>query len=224
MSIKWKRIKNISKQHYNSLFQEEKYEVSQDATKKSKLEKAYETALKTRELEINLYWERTKYFWAFITTIYVAYFNVLVQLYDKKHGSFPLVLLSLLGFLFSVLWLFTSKASKHWQQNWENHIDLLEDKITGPLFKIYEANISFSVTKINIVMGWIVSTLAGGLFVFELVEFCRNLFYISKIFIFIFSVLATLIGLIALYFTVIGNADSFGEIHFDRKIYDGESL
>lgn len=222
MSIKWQRIKNISRQQYNSLFKEDKDE--QNKTEKSKLEKAYETALKTRELEINLYWERTKYFWAFITTIYVAYFNVLVQLYNKAHGSLPLVLLSLLGFLFSVLWLFTSKASKHWQQNWENHIDLLEDKITGPLFKIYEANSSFSVTKINIVMGWIVSTLAGGLFVFELIKFCKNLAVLPKIFVYICSIFILIMGLIVICTVTKGNSKNADEIKFDLKLYDGESL
>ena len=28
-----------------------------------------------------------------------------------------------------------NRGSKYWQENWENHIELLEDKITGPLYK-----------------------------------------------------------------------------------------
>jgi hypothetical protein len=28
-----------------------------------------------------------------------------------------------------------NKGSKFWQENWENHVELLEDKIFGPLYK-----------------------------------------------------------------------------------------
>lgn len=224
MNIKWYRKNNISKDEYDSFFQETKPFLQEEKNcKKSKLEKAYNSALKTRELEINLYWERTKYFWAFITTIYIAYFNVLVQIYDKEHGSIVLAILSFLGFFFSSLWLFTSKASKHWQENWENHIDLLEDKITGPLFKIYKLNSSFSVSKINIVVGWVVSTFAFGLYVFDLAEFCKTLVFISPIFMFICLILLTILGFVVTYFIVKGNAENSGKIEFDLKIYNEES-
>ena len=47
----------------------------------SRIKAAYEQATKTREFEIKLYWERAKYFWAFIISIYVAYYNVLVSIH-----------------------------------------------------------------------------------------------------------------------------------------------
>ncbi|MGH8568044.1 MAG: hypothetical protein ACREXU_08475, partial [Gammaproteobacteria bacterium] len=28
-----------------------------------------------------------------------------------------------------------NRGSKFWQENWENHVDLLEDQIMGPLYK-----------------------------------------------------------------------------------------
>ena len=48
---------------YGKVFKNSEYE---------KIKKAYDTVVRTREFEINLYWDRTKYFWAFITTIYVT--------------------------------------------------------------------------------------------------------------------------------------------------------
>ena len=28
-----------------------------------------------------------------------------------------------------------NRGSKHWQENWENHVDMLEDEMVGPLYK-----------------------------------------------------------------------------------------
>lgn len=67
---------------------------------KSRWEKAYERACDTRKFEIELYWKRATYFWAFITTIYVAYYHVLVYVYDKEYDHFPLLILSGLGLFF----------------------------------------------------------------------------------------------------------------------------
>lgn len=140
---------------------------------KTKWEMAYERACRNREFEIELYWKRTAYFWAFITTIYVAYYNVLKNIYCGEFWHFPLLVLSGLGLFFAVAWVLTSKGSRHWQENWENHVSLLEDKVTGPLFKIFEPN-SFSVSKVNLMAGYVVATCAGGLFVFQVVSFCRH--------------------------------------------------
>ena len=41
-----------------------------------------------------------------------------------------------MGFVFSFAWFCANRGSKRWQENWENHVDLLEDEITGPLYKI----------------------------------------------------------------------------------------
>ena len=103
----------------------------------SRIKAAYEQATKTREFEIKLYWERAKYFWAFIISIYVAYYNVLV-----------------------------SKGSKQWLENWEHHIYLLEDYVTGPLFKTHKID-TCSVSKVNLYAGYIVEFCAALLFYYE---------------------------------------------------------
>ena len=40
-----------------------------------------------------------------------------------------------IGFVFTFAWHLANRGSKYWQENWENHLDLLEDKVTGPLYK-----------------------------------------------------------------------------------------
>lgn len=220
MGISWNREKNISKEEYDGLF---KGSSSADG---EKIKKAYEQAARTREFEIGLYWKRAGYFWAFIVSIYTAFFSVQKEFYFTKdkgleHGALALLVLSALGFFFCVAWLLSNYASKHWQDNWENHMDLLEDGVTGPLYKIYSAGKSFSVSKINIAAGWVVSICSGGLFLFETVEFCKRLRSMPRSHTFIALVVLAACGFALFCLSTRGNADDLGEIKFDRKVYDG---
>lgn len=234
MSIPWRREKILSKNDYYGCFknnakkQNASVSVDENGTDKqnshdcneikSKIEKAYKEASEVRKFEIELYWERTKYFWAFITTIYVAYYNVFLNIYDQTNGKLPLLVLAALGFIFSVAWALANHGSKHWQENWENHIDLLEDVVTGPLHKIYKSN-SFSVSKINQFLSYIVSACALGLLIFEIVEFCKNLTFIPKILFYGILVLFAVVGVMTFVFSTKGNSDNKGNISFDRKFY-----
>jgi hypothetical protein len=108
-------------------------------TKKNgkKQEMALEKALDIRKFEIDLYWRRTAYFSAFITLAFGGYFEILKTPPDKI-GFLKddlLLAVSALGFILSVCWFFVNKASKHWQENWEHHVYLLEDEVMGPLYK-----------------------------------------------------------------------------------------
>jgi hypothetical protein len=71
-----------------------------------------------------------------------------------------------------VTWYFVNRASKFWQENWENHVNLLEGEVIGPLYEtvLGDADISFwklngpypfSVSKLN----QILSLFVLGLFV-----------------------------------------------------------
>ncbi len=123
-----------------------------------KKEKAFEKAHDIRKFEIELYWKRTTYFWAFIAASFAGYFAILTS----KSISFQeqyLFLIESIGFVFSLGWFFVNRASKHWQLNWEKVIDSLEDDITGPLMKNHINNHNsfwsltlsyrFSVSRIN---------------------------------------------------------------------------
>src|SRR5712691_902616 len=83
-----------------------------------------------RKFEIELYWKRATYFWTFIAAAFAGYFAL------QKEGEFASVyVVTCLGFLFSLGWYFVNRGSGSWQRNWENHVDLLEDAVTGPLYK-----------------------------------------------------------------------------------------
>ena len=103
------------------------------------LEKALEQAYEIRKFEIELYWKRATYFWTFIGAAFVGYaafFNANSNVMPPNpKREFILVLIACIGFVFSVAWHCVNKGSKFWQENWENHVELLEDKVFGPLYK-----------------------------------------------------------------------------------------
>ncbi|MBN3754481.1 hypothetical protein G3N95_16145 [Paraburkholderia sp. Tr-20389] len=101
---------------------------------KEKLKASLEHALDIRKFEIELYWKRATYFWTLIAAAFAGYFIILnaQNLDDKKFLAF---IVACIGFLFTFAWFQVNRGSKKWQENWENHVDILEDKVTGPLYK-----------------------------------------------------------------------------------------
>lgn len=147
----------------------------QTGDKDSKLLKAaFEQVSDIRKFEIELYWKRATYFWALIAVAFAGYFSILASEHipNKFFLSF---IVSCIGLVFTFAWFIASRGSKYWQENWENHLDLLEDKITGPLYKtllerpqhenimdkLITGPLSTSVSKVNqwvsifIVFTWI---------------------------------------------------------------------
>ena len=107
------------------------YVASFDGTKR---EEAFKHALDIRKFEIDLYWKRAAYFWTFIGAALAGYGAVFVASGDFQKMDL-LVILSCLGVVFSFGWFCVNRGSKHWQENWENHVDMLEDEVIGPLYK-----------------------------------------------------------------------------------------
>lgn len=121
--------------------------------------KLCEIALETRKFEIDLYWKRTTYYWAFSAAVIAAYALV----YTKKDpgvGSYTLLsVLALCGVVFSLGWYLANRGSKYWQENWEDHIAQQITKHYGPIFKILKcpehkpicgiSGFPYSVSKIN---------------------------------------------------------------------------
>jgi hypothetical protein len=127
-----------------------------------KLKAAFDKVSDIRKFEIELYWKRAGYFWALIAVVFVGYFAILSS--DKIGYDFFLsFVVGAIGFVFTFAWYLVNRGSKYWQENWENHLDLLEDEITGPLGKtvlerpgldtwpekLVTGPLSVSVSKIN---------------------------------------------------------------------------
>lgn len=117
--------------------------------------KAYEKAWDARKFEIDNYWKRTTYFWAFQIISFTGYLAVLNSTsYNSEPAKNPEVLFCIItiGYLTSISWALINIGSKFWQRHWEKHIDMLEDKVTGPLYKTlyaHKTTRTFSVSKIN---------------------------------------------------------------------------
>jgi hypothetical protein len=90
-------------------------------------------ALDIRKFEIELYWKRASYFWTFIGATFAGFISI--HAFQTNNFENLSIILSCFGLVFSCAWFFVNKGSKFWQENWEKHVDLLEDSITGPLYK-----------------------------------------------------------------------------------------
>lgn len=91
---------------------------------------ALKNALDIRKFEIDLYWKRATYFWAFIAASFAGYFAL-----QNTTNPANVYVVACLGYLFSLAWYLVNRGSGAWQRNWEAHVDLLEDQIMGPLYK-----------------------------------------------------------------------------------------
>lgn len=117
-----------------------------------KARRAFEKAWATRNFEIEMYWKRATYFWAFIASTFLGYFALLnsvnyTRLDQFNHAEVYFVIC--IGFVLSFAWTLTNIGSKAWQRHWEVHVDLLEDEFTGPLYKTVHPKLTYSVSKIN---------------------------------------------------------------------------
>lgn len=154
-------MKKISTQNeYRSLF--DSGEVGGEEMKqkigKEKAEILLEKALEVRKFEIELYWKRTTYFWAFIGIAFAGYISIMK---DNSTASFEILyFVGCIGLILSLSWYYVNRGSKFWQSNWELHVDLLENEVYGPLYKTTISKdkyhywnlcspFPFSVSKIN---------------------------------------------------------------------------
>ena len=227
--MRWYKRNLNSYSEYKESFSVGKNNVPNE--EKSKQEKAYETAADIRKFEIDKYWSRTGYFWAFIVSIYGAYFAVLTKMYkiEKEHcppgflhGEIPLLVLAALGLFFSFSWYLANNASRHWQENWEEHMDLLEDEITGPLYKTYLSDKSYSVSKINILASKVICFCAFCLLQFEFWNFVKGKLRLNGYFAIFLVIVFCLISFFSLFViarNARGNSKLSGIISFEQRLY-----
>ncbi|OQP51101.1 hypothetical protein A4H97_04620 [Niastella yeongjuensis] len=182
------------KQEIKEILPEEYYKpfLQTDYNKKLKLEAALERAWKNRDFEIDKYWSRATYFWAFIASTFAGYIAVLNS--DKIKATFQELpfLMTCLGFIFSTAWFLVNLGSKKWQENWEKHIDMLEDYVTGPIYKTVLIKTGYSVSKINLTVSKFIMGVWAILFSKEIVPWQSPLSQWSFSFYKLLSVLLTL--------------------------------
>ncbi|MBR1536436.1 MAG: hypothetical protein IJ630_05825 [Treponema sp.] len=167
-----------------------------------RLKTAYKQAADIRKFEIDLFWKRGTYYWAFILAAFTAHFTLLGMIFStfgkevKNELSlknmcalpglslFALAVTAFFCFFFSLAWTLVNKGSKFWQKNWEAHIDMLEENVTGNLYKTF-LNTNFkceekafsknplcykaydySVTTITTLTSILLTIVSGGLFCF----------------------------------------------------------
>jgi hypothetical protein len=119
------------------------------AAKRAALERAH----KLRQFEIENYWKRATYFWAF----QLAAFTLLGLLWGKILGEAPrlqenvLLVPAGLGAITGLVGWMTARGSKFWQENWECHVDMLEGELEGRLTQVIfnRGSAKFSVSRTN---------------------------------------------------------------------------
>jgi hypothetical protein len=78
----------------------------------------YEKAWEAKNFEIEHYWKRANYFWAFQVASFAGYFTVIGS---KAYETNPQVLYFVIciGLITSFAWTFINLGSKTWQRHWE---------------------------------------------------------------------------------------------------------
>ena len=79
----------------------------------------YHILIDTRNLEVNLFWQRSNYFLVLNSAIVLAFFNLKDQLIYVR-------IFAVLGFLASLLWFAACLASKYWQTLWQQRLAVFE--------------------------------------------------------------------------------------------------
>ena len=121
---------------------------------KKQRKEAYKRAHEIRQFEIELFWTRGTYYWAFILAAFTAHFVLLHILFSSCISSsgclplsecelcnlpgvylFALIITALFCYFFSLCWVLMNKGSKFWQENWEEQIYKLETEFSGSLYR-----------------------------------------------------------------------------------------
>jgi len=108
----------------------------------------FNLAWDSRKFEIELYWKRAGYFWAFQAVALAGY----VAIVSSSNTGLPNYIefySQCIGFITALGWFLINKGSKSWQRHWEKIIDILEDHVVGKLYKTSTTPKTYSVSKIN---------------------------------------------------------------------------
>ena len=130
---------------------EELIEVGELKIRRNCVKAALERAHDIRKFEISLYWQRSFFFWGFVVALLAGLGLILTAEHQNLGTRLMACGVSLLSFFITWAWLYIERGSKSHMENWEYHIDFLENDITGRLYKINlgKKNNFFSVSRIT---------------------------------------------------------------------------
>jgi hypothetical protein len=117
---------------------------------------ALNRAHEIRKFEIELYWKRATYFWVLQAAVFAA-ISFVWKAKELEISPVIPVAFAALGLLTSVAGVLSAKGSKFWQENWEHHIDMLEDEFEGRLHKtayVGKGGLAWSVSGVNERLGY----------------------------------------------------------------------
>ncbi len=100
----------------------------------------FNIALKTRNMEIDLFWRRSNYFLVLNTAVATAFISQKIDNSSEYVNSTNLQLLfSIFGLLISILWFRVNLGGKYWQSRWEQRLHLAEEKLS-PSIKLFSSS------------------------------------------------------------------------------------
>jgi len=142
-----------------------------------KVESALRRAHEIRQFEIELLWKRATYAAIFQTLLFAALGLTFSRYHTPESAHLFRFILSIVGIFSAFFWYLINQGSKFWHENWEHHIDFLEDESEGRLHKtvLHEhERKAYSVSRANIYISFVFFVAWGVLaliFALELLDF-----------------------------------------------------
>jgi hypothetical protein len=94
-------------------------------------------AADTRKFEIQLFWQRSLYFWGLVAASLVAYATLHTK-YEPGQSHALCVLMVCFGFLTSIAWALQSLGGKYWHEAWEQKLYRAEKATLHTDDKLFE--------------------------------------------------------------------------------------
>ena len=86
-------------------------------------QKRFDLSIQIRNLEIDLFWKRSLFFWGFIAAAFVGY--------AALRQSELRIVVACFGMVCSCAWTLVNRGSKYWQESWETKVGRLEVPAIG---------------------------------------------------------------------------------------------
>lgn len=147
------------------------------------LKELREDLYRLRDFEISNLWQRSIFLSAMIVLLFSGYGSLILNGFLRLNGGNELLMhaicsgISLIGLVFSIIWVMMAKGSKAWFEVYERKIELIEDelnvtakysmKIARCKPKSLDSNLfrrsagTYSVSKLNIFIGHVLMIIWG---------------------------------------------------------------